>query len=136
MPSHSQREWEREESFRRIFAALSNVLTDAELREILRGYLDLVGLTDEVEAEVRGEIHPSEFYFVLHLAIARTENGAVIWATYVRSVHPKAPKGLSEVGLPANGPKHKQSDSIRIERQQKLPPGAHDSSCDMNLGED
>ena len=128
----SQMEWEHEDSFRRIFAALSTELRDAALRELLEGFLDLVGQADAAEEPMS----QGEFYVALYIGIEKTPGGAKIWATYVRSVYPKAPEGFSEIGQPANGPKSKQSDSIRLERQQRMPPGVHDSASDIGSAED
>jgi hypothetical protein len=120
-----QEEWESERSFRRIFAALCNVLTEDEVRELIVGYLNLVGWSD-YDLEWLNEGHN---YYVLHAAIERAET-VDSWAQYARSAYPKAPKGFPAVGNPAKGPRVSQSGAIRLERLHRLPPGAEAAADD------
>lgn len=132
VPSSRQMEWEHEDSFRRIYAALSNVLDDPELHALLQGFLALVAQ----ESAAEEAMDTGEFYVALHIGVTRTLNGSRIWAAYVKARFPKAPEGFSDVGQPANGPKNKPSDSIRLEQQQRMPPGAHESASDIGSSED
>lgn len=103
----SQEEWDVELSWRRIYCALNETLTEAVLKRILVGFLRELR-RDDLLSELRCR---RDLYYVLAQTVRLVEDAEALWADYVRAVHPYAPEGFDAIGRMGNEKKNRQSEA-------------------------
>lgn len=105
----SQDEWDAERSWRRIYCALSETLSDRKLKKLITEFVrsqgDFAGRED-VERAVRA----GALYAAVAFTLTKFPDGEIRWTAYIRKVYPVAPKKFEDIGRMANAPKNKQSE--------------------------